>query len=271
LQAGIYAALKMPVRRKTVDYRIPRPRAALQYPQPHATTYLVETEPGIQAVVIRPIGERHLSRPPKATGRAILYVSHDSADTELRTKAPPSNGTPMDPWLGELLAAEPESTLYAVDVRGLGESRPNTCGEANYDNHYGCDYFYSPHAIMLDRPYVGGRTYDLLCTLDFLADVGHKEIHLVARGYGTIPAAYAALLDDRVKQVTFKNALESYEAIVKTDEYALPLSSFTPGVLKSFHLPNIYDDLAAAKKLNQVRRPGSGPGAPKSLRPGRCR
>ena len=247
LREKLTDALKLPERRKTVDYRIPRPRAVQHYPQSHATTYLVETEPGIQAVVIRPIGERHLSRPPQATGRAILYVSHDSADAELRTKAPSA-----DPWLGELLAAEPESTLYAVDVRGLGESRPNTCGDANYDSHYGCDYFYSSHAIMLDRPYVGGRTYDLLCTLDFLADVGHKEVHLVARGYGTIPATYAALLDDRVKQVTLKNALGSYESIVQTDEYAWPLSSFTPGVLKSFDLPTIYDYLAAAKQLKQV-------------------
>jgi dienelactone hydrolase len=247
LREKLTDALKLPERRKTVDYRIPRPRAVQHYPQSHATTYLVETEPGIQAVVIRPIGERHLSRPPQATGRAILYVSHDSADAELRTKAPSA-----DPWLGELLAAEPESTLYAVDVRGLGESRPNTCGDANYDSHYGCDYFYSSHAIMLDRPYVGGRTYDLLCTLDFLIDVGHKEVHLVARGYGTIPAAYAAILDDRVKQVTFKNALESYESIAKTDEYAWPLSSFTPGALKTFDLPDIYAQLAAAKQLKQI-------------------
>jgi dienelactone hydrolase len=251
LQAGIYGALKLPAPRKSVDFRIPRPRAATDYPLPHATTYLVETEPGIQAVVIQPIGERHLSRPPRSTSRAILYVAHDSADAELRTKAP---GT--DPWLAELLAAElqadPKSTLYGVDLRGLGDSKPNTCGENSYDTHYGCDFFYAIHAVMLDRPYVGGRTYDLLCTLAFLADIGHKEIHLVARGYGTIPAAYAALLDDRVTQVTLKNALESYQSIAEADVYAWPLSSFTFGALKTFDLPDIYAELAARKKLKQV-------------------
>lgn len=251
LQSAIYASLKMPAPRKNVDFRIPRPRAATDYPQSHATTYLVETEPGIQAVVIQPIGERHLSRPPRSTSRAILYVAHDSADAELRTKA-----SGMDPWLGDLLdaelAADPKAALYGVDLRGLGDSKPNTCGENSYDTHYGCDFFYAIHAVMLDRPYVGGRTYDLLCTLSLLADIGHKEIHLVARGYGTIPAAYAALLDDRVTQVTLKNALESYQSIAEADVYAWPLSSFTYGALKTFDLPDIYAELAARKKLMQV-------------------
>ena len=158
--------------------------------------------------------------------------------------------------VGEILAAEQKAdagaTLYGVDLRGIGDSKPNTCGDNNYDSHYGCDYFYAVHAVMLDRPYVGGRTYDLLCTLDFLADIGHKEVHLVARGYGTIPAAYAALLDDRVTQVTLKNALESYKSIAEADVYAWPLSSFTFGALKTFDLPDIYAELAARKKLKQV-------------------
>jgi dienelactone hydrolase len=251
LQRAIYTALKLPEARKSVDFRIPRPRAATNYPQTHATTYLVETEPGIQAVVTLPIGERHLSRPPRSTSRAILYVAHDSTDAELRTKA-----QGMDPWLGELLEAElkadPKATLYGVDLRGLGDSKPNTCGENSYDTHYGCDFFYAIHAVMLDRPYVGGRTYDLLCTLAFLADVGHKEIHLVARGYGTIPATYAALLDDRVTQVTLKNGLESYKSIAEADVYSWPLSSFTFGALKTFDLPDIYAELAARKKLKQI-------------------
>lgn len=250
LAAKVHEVLRLPAKRKNVDFRIPRPRAAKDYPQPHATTYLVETEPGIQAVVIQPIGERHLSRPPRSTSRAILYVAHDSADAELRTKA-----SGMDPWLGDILAAEqkadPAATLYGVDLRGLGDSRPNTCGENSYDTHYGCDFFYAIHAVMLDRPYVGGRTYDLLCTLDFLAEVGHKEVHLVARGYGTIPAAYAALLSDRVTQVTLKNALESYKSIADADVYAWPLSSFTFGALKRFDLPDIYDELKTRKKLKQ--------------------
>ncbi|MCE9604936.1 MAG: prolyl oligopeptidase family serine peptidase [Planctomycetia bacterium] len=257
LRAAVEAVLKLPERRKTVDFRIPRPRAATGYPLPHATTYYVETEPGIQAVVIRPIAERHLSRPPRQTNRAILYVAHDSSDVELRVKAPGGNAQGGEAWLGELLAAEPESTLYAVDVRGLGDSRPNTCGENNYDTHYGCDYFYASHAIMLDRPYIGGRTYDLLTTLDFLADVGHKEVHLVARGYGTLPAAYAALLDDRVAQVTFKNALTSYADVADSDIYAWPLSSFTPNALKTFDLPDVYAELASKKKLKQVEMLGA--------------
>jgi hypothetical protein len=31
---------------------------------------------------------------------------------------------------------------------------------------YGSDYFYAIHALMLDSPDVGQKTYDVLCVLD---------------------------------------------------------------------------------------------------------
>ena len=85
---------------------------------------------------------------------------------------------------------------------------------------------------MLDRPYVGQKTFDVLRVLDWLGDVGHKEVHLVAKGWGTIPATFAALLSDAVTQVTLKNALTSYADVAESENYAWPLSSFVPGVLE---------------------------------------
>src|SRR5207247_2345767 len=105
---------------------------------------------------------------------------------------------------------EPKATLYTCDVRGIGESRPDTCGATQFLSAYGSDYFYAIHSLMLDHPYVGQKTFDVLRVLDWLAAQGHTEIHLVGKGWGSIPATFAALYADSVVQVTLKNALTSY-------------------------------------------------------------
>jgi len=152
LKTAVAAVLKLPEgwnddRRSPPDYRILRPVTGRKYPLPHATTYAVETEPGVFAVVYRLSEQPHLSRPSRDRNRAVLYVSHHSADVELRD----------EPLIAEVMKAEPGSTVYACDVRGIGESRPDTCGVNTFLNPYGCDYFYAAHSLMLDRPYPGRR------------------------------------------------------------------------------------------------------------------
>jgi dienelactone hydrolase len=223
------------------EYRILRERRNRRYPKRYAATYVVETEPGIQAIVYLLSNERLMSRPPKGSKRAILYISHRSSDAELRE----------EPLLAELMKAEPDTPFYTCDVRGIGESQPNTCGENSFLQPYGCDYFYAIHSIMLDKPYVGQKTYDVIRVLDWLKANGHEEIHLVAKGWGTIPATFAAVLSDPVKQVTLKNALMSYTDIAESETYAWPLSCLVPDILKSFDLPDCYRVLKD-KKLNQI-------------------
>jgi dienelactone hydrolase len=231
-------------------YRVLRNWRSRGYPKPRWTTYVVQTEPGIQAVVYRLGGEQLLSRPHPDTRRAILYVAHQSSDAELRD----------EPLLRELVQAEPAAALYTVDVRGIGESRPDTCDEDSFLDPYGSDYFYAIHSIMLDRPYVGQRTYDVLRVLDWLGGIGHEEIHLVGKGWGAVPATFAAVLSDRVARVTLKNAPTSYQEIAESPDYAWPLATFVPNVLSSFDLPDCYKALGD-KSFRQIEPwgPQGGP------------
>jgi hypothetical protein len=96
------------------------------------------------------------------------------------------------------------------------------------------------HAIMLDQPYVGRKTLDVLRVLDFLKDHGHESIHLAGRGWGAIPATFAALLHDTVTRVTLKAAPKSYAEIAESETYAWPLSTLLPGVLEHFDLSDCY-------------------------------
>jgi hypothetical protein len=168
-------------------------------------------------------------------------VAHQSSDNELREES----------LIKELIEANPDATFYTCDVRGIGESQPDTCNQNSYLSAYGSDYFYAIHSIMLGKPYPGQRTYDILRVVQWLAANGHEEIHLVAKGWGAIPATFAAVLSDDVDRVTLKNALTSYADIAESEMYSWPLSSLVPDILKYFDLPDCYNVLEA-KNLKQI-------------------
>lgn len=223
-------------------YRILRDWGQRGYPTRSGVTYAVESEPGVFAVVYMLTQQRWQARPPRGgQQRAVLYVAHRSSDSELRE----------EPLIREVIQREPEARLFTCDVRGIGESQPNTCGANSFDDPYGCDYFYAVHSLMLDRPYVGQKTLDVLRVLDWLADSGYDDVHLVARGWGALPATFAAILSPRVTQVTLKNALVAYSEIAENEQYDWPLSTLLPNVLAHFDLPDCYRALAD-KRLKQI-------------------
>ena len=245
LKRAVADLLELPPRAGVPDYRILPAPSMRRYPKRAAGNYAVETEPGVLNVVYRLSETALVSRPPRGPRRAILYVADRSADAELRD----------EPLVRELLAAEPDAAFYACDVRGIGESQPNTTLKA-FTDPYGSDYFHAVYGVMFDRCYPAQRTFDLMRLVDWLRSHGHEEIHLAARGWGAIPATFAALLDERVTRVTLKHALTSYSDVAEADDYDWPLSAFVPDVLKTFDLPDCYAALAA-KNLRQLEPKGA--------------
>lgn len=224
------------------DYRILRNRGKRGYPMEHAITYAVETEPGIHALVYRISDTNLQSRPPRDAGAgATLYIAHLSSDTELRE----------EPLLKEL-ASDKNRVLYTCDVRGIGESTPDTANPDSFLNAYGSDYMYAAHAIMLDEPYLGRKTFDVLSVLRWLSANGHADIHLVGLGWGALPATFAALFAPEVTKVTLKHALTSYSEVAESEHYKWPLSALLPNVLNAFDLPECYAELEATRGLRQI-------------------
>jgi dienelactone hydrolase len=222
------------------EYRILRNAGARQYPTKGYCTYAVETETDVFALLTRLSDESLTSRIPAGAQKAILYISHRSADAELRE----------EPLVKELLGAAAEAAFFACDVRGIGDSQPNTCGTDQFLRPYGNHFFYAAHSFMLDRPLLGQRVFDVLRVIQILKAAGHQGIHLVGRGWGALPAAFAALLSENVTQVTLKNALVSYEDIATNETYKWPYAVMLPGVLKQFDLPDVYAELQSKKLLN---------------------
>ncbi|MEN6345134.1 MAG: prolyl oligopeptidase family serine peptidase [Armatimonadia bacterium] len=239
LRKAITKLLALKKRSGVPDYRILRPVGRrTDYPRPFATHFAVQTEPDIEALVYKLEDEGLCSRP--APGKqAVLYVPHQSSDEDLAT----------DALVKEL--AEQEQSFFTVDCRGTGESQPNTCGRNQYLNIYGSDYFYASFGIMFGEPYVGWRVHDILSVLDWMESYGYKKVHLVGRGWGSVPAVFAAVLDPRVKQVTLKNAPVSFTEWATTEMLRWPLSTCPRNVLQVLDLPDCYAALKS-KKLRLV-------------------
>ncbi|MDP1589381.1 MAG: prolyl oligopeptidase family serine peptidase, partial [Prosthecobacter sp.] len=238
LQKAVRETLKLPALADSPpDYRILRSVGARKYPTKAYCAYAVETEPMIHALVTRLSDEALTSRLPRGLSKAVLYISHRSADSELRD----------DPFVQELIAASPDAAFFACDVRGIGDSQPNTCGANQFLGRYGSHYFYAAYSQMLDRPLLGQRTFDVLRVIQLLAAAGHTEIQLAGQGWGALPAAFAALLSREVKQVTLKHALTSFHELAAHDDQQWPTAFMLPQVLHHFDLPDCYKALQKQK------------------------
>jgi pimeloyl-ACP methyl ester carboxylesterase/dienelactone hydrolase len=233
LRRRVGALLDLPAPEGPPEYRILRPWVQRGYARPKASQFILETdiEFGAQAVVTKLEDHARHARLLPGNGPALLYVPHLSCDEELRE----------DVFLRKL--QQENEAFFACDYRGIGESRPDTCRPNSFFGLYGNDYHYASYALMLGESYVAWRVHDLLCTLDWMASFGYDEVHLVARGWGSIPGALTALLDDRVKRVTLINAPRSYSELAETRLQQWPLSAMLPHVLEHFDLPDVYREL----------------------------
>lgn len=235
LIASIRQSLRLPNPHPAAspDFRILRATGDRKYPLRNATTYAVETEPDVFALCTMLSAQSHISRPPRRGEKARLYIAHRSSDAELRNEA----------WLRAIIEADRETPFFAVDVRGIGESLPNTCGVNTFDSAYGCDYFYAIHGIMLDRPYLGQRTFDCLRVLDWLREYGYTQIELIGKEWGATLATLTAVLSPTVTQVRLVQPLESFHKLASSEDYDMPLAMMVPDVLNHFDLPDCYAEL----------------------------
>ena len=250
LAASIRAVLKLPAPSKNPpDYRILRTAGGRQYPTKNYCSYAVETSDQVHALVTRLSDETLTSRIPRGPKKAILYVSHRSADAELRDET----------LVKDLIAAAPDAAFFACDVRGIGDSQPDTCGPNQFLRPYGSHYFYAAYGLMLDQPLLGQRTHDVLRVIQLLTATGHSEIHLAGKGWGALPAALASVLSSSVGQVTLKNALTSFHEIAVHEDYKWPYAVMPFGVLKHWDLPDCYSALSA-KNLRQIEPWGAADG-----------
>ena len=191
---------------------------------------------------------------PRDVEHATLYIPHvDSQDEMLE------------------MEFKDAGVVFGLDVRGIGETMPLSCnfqsGHAQpysltpfrksdlysyYDNaqrqffsSYCYDYDYSAIGLMLGEPYLAGRVRDIISAVKLMKQHNYGKIDLVAKGQGTIPAVFAALLCDDIDEVTFYHAPESFDSMLRTRITYIPQAVMPWGVLKFTDMPELVKAVGA--------------------------
>jgi len=241
LKKRLASLLHLPSRRRLPHYRVLR--NVHRDGQTHAL-YAVETEGSIRAILHKRLEIPARSHTLDVERQVHLYLPHVSATEDLVRDALASGLSKKHP-------------LYALEVRGLSESRPDETGD--FFHPYGMDYMCHGHGILLGESYLGRRVHDLLATVDLLVAEGARQVHLYGRGQGALLALFAGLLHDRVSSVTLKNAPLSCHAWTQVPLVAWPAANFLRGVLPYFDLPDCIRALGRRARLIQPWGPDMKP------------
>ena len=137
---------------------------------------------------------------------------------------------------------ETARSLFALDPRGMGESEPSTVERLRrlyWD--YGADYHFASLGLLLGKPYIGRRVYDILCAINLLVRHGAEKITLKAFGRSRYPAVYAALLSNKNVSVELVGGLPvTYEQAIRDITAPIPQSCVPSGILKIADIDEIY-------------------------------
>ena len=232
------------------DYQVPRP---LRLPDDRLISrFGIRTEPGIRTFLylLGKEKEECFNQIP-AFDTMTLYVAHDSAAEELLDGRAVGKGV-----------------IAALDIRGVGATRPTTTDQIKFDirSSYASEYFYDAAGLFLNRPLPGGRANDVLAAAKLLKDRGVKKLVLVGRGIGGLAALMAAAAAPKLfAEVKLYNIPLSYAALCKRGITVWPQSSMPVGYLnigdlqdmvKAVHAEVVepWDDMFAPMKPAQKKR-----------------
>ena len=233
LRKVVAQSMHMPKREQAPHFRILRSKNASGQ---RLARYAVESGPGdIRSILHKPMPDASRVHTLDVESAVHLHLPHVASDEEN-----------TDRWI---LTTAAGRAIYLLDARGLGESRADEAGE--FFHPYGMDYMFHGHELLLGESWLGKRVHDVLSTIDLLVAEGAKRVTLSGRGQGAVLAAFAALLHDRVQQVTLRGAPLSYQARAQAPLVSWPAANFIRDVLSNFDLPDIYKALGRRLSLDE--------------------
>jgi len=174
---------------------------------------------------------------------AILYVNDEGIETEgMQFEGEEESG--LTQGMFEALALG-GNLVVAVDVRGIGETRPlhpasSSCNE--FGQLFDLETAMSYMAWFMDQSLFGMRVQDVVRSIDYIAsrpDADAKQLHVIGKGMGGLWCLYAAALDPRVRSLISVQSLLSYRSLTEVDRYTYGADVFVPDVLLHFDLPQV--------------------------------
>ena len=184
----------------------------------------LETEPGRVMSVLKRISANEFFHPEPDSKKITLYLPHlDSQDELLKQKTVDLDST------------------YGLDFRGIGECTPTGCDQwevRDFFHLYQFDYHYAALGDLVDKPYLGGKVWDILCAVELLGHDG-IEIHIEACGQGGVPGLLAAIISDKITGLRLIDGPDSWESMVRDPLAQWPRSCRLFDVLAYFDLPTL--------------------------------
>lgn len=135
--------------------------------------------------------------------------------------------------------------LCAVDLRGFGITSPRfpAYGALRYQDgrdHLREDFAWA--SLILGKPPLGQRTWDLMRCLDYLEsrrDVDRDRIYVFGVRGGALAALTAYVLDHRPRSILCDGMISNLASIVESENYSWGLAWFVSGILREFDLPDL--------------------------------
>ena len=135
--------------------------------------------------------------------------------------------------------------VVAVDVRGIGETRPPHSSSLSpgefgqlFDTETGMAYA----AWSMDQSLLGMRVQDVVRSVDYVLQRDKAEgqrVHLIGKGMAGLWCLYAAALDARISSLISVESLSSYRTLAQADRYLYGANVLVPDILLHLDLAQI--------------------------------
>ncbi len=135
--------------------------------------------------------------------------------------------------------------VVAVDVRGIGETKPPHQGEwspGEFRHVDNVETVMSYWAWEINELLFGMRVQDVIRSIDYVLsrpDVDQRGVGLIGKGMGALWSLFAAALDTRILAAVCEGGLLSYRTLTGADRYQHGADVFIPNVLNHFDLPQV--------------------------------
>ena len=152
--------------------------------------------------------------------------------------------------LAPYFTKETARSLFALDPRGMGESESAAVDRfRRLYTDYGSDYHFASLGLMLNKPYMGRRIFDILCAVNLLLANGAEKVTLRAYGNSRYLAIFAALLTNREVDLELAGGLPpTYEQAITDPAAPIPQSMVPYGILKFTDIDEICNALKGRVK-----------------------
>jgi cephalosporin-C deacetylase-like acetyl esterase len=144
---------------------------------------------------------------------------------------------------GEIRAlAESGAVVLAIDVRGIGETRPAGITKGDSWHEWFGDYDSAMTAVLLGSSLVEQRAYDIQRGFRLLAarqGVDRGRIYGAGRGYGAVALLHAAAAGVPFSRLLLDGMIASYLSVTEAPIHREIFESVVPGALKVYDLPSL--------------------------------